>query len=554
MENVAKGDRVRLAGRTVIDRVMENVTDDDGNKIVSTKTVPGRGLERVGRVEKLTRALSGDGRREVINCHVRFPAVEVKGSKYPEVVEVHEAGTLEEVEIAAPAPDKQAGFAALSLILALAGAAAIAIVGVWLMPDVASLMLAVGPAVAPSRDSFVRWARKREPMKNFNNVGAGTAANPQTAYSTIPWHPRTVLGFFLEMGGTTFSETHIPRIEMFLGETSVFGPINADDLRMTERYVHGAKESGYDGGDDTYFLPLDFTHANVKEIGGEQIGGIDLVQLRGLAGRDVSLRLEVDIGAAIAPQLRGEVAWGAPQGGSDLGRLMRKLIKRTYPQQPAGDWYPEIDVRGAILARQYFKGTVYNNAVVTTFTAANHGLVNTGNGAISATVTSLTPAGRYTIQCVEPGVNVGTFQVFDPKGNNIGTVIAGGGATAIPNGPTITVADGAADFIVGDGAFVDVLPNNTDGNINVVEIAKNEDKWFFMRDRVARMLGQRYGRTPMAGLFVADYLLDNHGDGVIDTADAAVLDYRVNLTAQDTPFIIHEVLAAPTYLARQRNA
>lgn len=552
MENPNKGDRVRLADRIVI--TAGALFDGDGNKVKDAETETVKALGRVGVIVATNRALSADGRKEIVNCKVKFPEVTIGKKKFRECTEIHEAGALVEAPVEAAAAAAQAGYVSVSLALvfALACAAALLVSGAWAMPDLPGVLLSMAVA-APAREGFVRWGRKREPMKNFQNVAVGTAAAPNTAYSIIPWHPRTVLGFFLEKGGTTFTNTHIPRIEIFLGETSIWGPVSAADLQMTERYVHGAKESGMDAGNDSFFLPLDFTHANVKEIGGEQLGGLDLVHLRRIAGREAQLRLEVDITNATAPQLRGETAWSAPQGGSDFAQLMRKLIKRTYPTQPAGDWFPEIDVRGAILCRQFFKGTVFNNAVATAGTAANNGTANTGNGTVTATVSALTPAGRYKAVCVEPGANVGTFIVSDPKGNQDGVVVTGAGATTLPSGLVVTATDGATDFAVGDTFFLDVLPTNTDGNFNLIEISKNEDKWFFMRDRVARLLGQRYGRTPMAGVLVADYLFDNHGDGVIDTADAATLDYRVNLTAQDTPSILHEVLATPTYLARNRN-
>lgn len=60
--------------------------------------IPGRGLKRVGKVVKITRAVSGDGKREVENCHVLFPEHAHKGKKLPAVTEIHEAGALVAVE------------------------------------------------------------------------------------------------------------------------------------------------------------------------------------------------------------------------------------------------------------------------------------------------------------------------------------------------------------------------------------------------------------------------------------------------------------------------
>lgn len=407
----------------------------------------------------------------------------------------------------------------------------------------AGVMLAPAPAaiVAPAaRRPTVQWGRKVEPARTFQNVGAN-----QTAYSNIPRYPRTLLGINLEKTGTTFTDAQLTRIEMFLGETSIWGPLSAADLRMIARYISGKKESGSEPDADPFWLPLDFTFNNVKEIGGEQIGGLDLTTLpRG------ALRLEADIAGATAPVLKGELLWSPPQGGGDLGGLMRKLVKRTYPAQTAGDFFPDIDTRGAIVARQFFKGIVFNDAVVTAFTAANAGVANTGNGAASATVLGLTPAGRYKAVVIEPAANAGRVAVFKPNGELEGTVTVGGGATTMPSGLVVTIADGGTDFVAGDGFFFDVLPLNTDGNINLVEVKKNEDVWFFKRDRAARYAQQRAGRVTQAGLFVADYLMDNHADSVVDTSNALSLDYRLNLTLADTISVIHELLAVPSYRAR----
>jgi hypothetical protein len=76
------GQAVRLADRTV--------QGADGKERVIK-----RGTNRVGTVAGFSRALSGDGKAEVQNVAVRFPAVTVKGRTLAEMVEVHEAGALE---------------------------------------------------------------------------------------------------------------------------------------------------------------------------------------------------------------------------------------------------------------------------------------------------------------------------------------------------------------------------------------------------------------------------------------------------------------------------
>jgi hypothetical protein len=99
---------------------------------------------------------------------------------------------------------------------------------------------------------------------------------------------------------------------------------------------------------------------------------------------------------------------------------------------------------------------------------------NTGNGVFGA-VTMGTNAGArrgtYTINIVEPGANVGTFDVFGPDGLLIGH---GAVATLFDSEIQFTLADGGTDFVSGDSFTVLVSagtykykeynPANTDGS------------------------------------------------------------------------------------------
>lgn len=108
-------------------------------------------------------------------------------------------------------------------------------------------------------------------------------------------------------------------------------------------------------------------------------------------------------------------------------------------------------------------GTLARGAVVGriagTVTAAAAG-GNTGNGAISAPTTGAgVKLGVYTAICIEPGENVGTFQVEDPDGVIVGTAIV---AVAFTGPVNFTIADGAADFVAGD-RFLITVPDS--GNV-----------------------------------------------------------------------------------------
>lgn len=85
--------------------------------------------------------------------------------------------------------------------------------------------------------------------------------------------------------------------------------------------------------------------------------------------------------------------------------------------------------------------------------AANAG--NTGNGAMGAiTVGAGAMPGVYKLTFIEPGANVGTFRVEDPNGVEIGTGVVA--AAFNKGGLSFTLADGATDFVAGDGFAITV--------------------------------------------------------------------------------------------------
>jgi hypothetical protein len=74
---------------------------------------------------------------------------------------------------------------------------------------------------------------------------------------------------------------------------------------------------------------------------------------------------------------------------------------------------------------------------------------NTGNGVMGAiTLGALAKAGTYALKCITAAANAGTFQVLDPDGvalPNLTVAVAYAGGHL-----NMTLADGSADFIVGD--------------------------------------------------------------------------------------------------------
>lgn len=75
---------------------------------------------------------------------------------------------------------------------------------------------------------------------------------------------------------------------------------------------------------------------------------------------------------------------------------------------------------------------------------------NTGNGTMgTVTVSAGAKEGTYNLEIIEPAANAGKFSVEDPDGVIIGTGTVGVAFSA--GGLAFTLADGATDFVAGDG-------------------------------------------------------------------------------------------------------
>jgi len=105
------------------------------------------------------------------------------------------------------------------------------------------------------------------------------------------------------------------------------------------------------------------------------------------------------------------------------------------------------------------QGTVDDGCVLATqetYEAASAAYAgNTGNGTMgTVTVSAGAKLGVYKLTITEPGSNIGAFEVEDPDG-----VLAGVGDVAAAfsaGGLAFTLADGATDFVAGDGFNITV--------------------------------------------------------------------------------------------------
>lgn len=115
------------------------------------------------------------------------------------------------------------------------------------------------------------------------------------------------------------------------------------------------------------------------------------------------------------------------------------------------------------------KGGLY--PLGTAFTAAALARAgNTGNGTITASpaISAGARAGVYTVIMDEPGANAGHFRVEYPDGSLAGEGDVGVAFNA--GGIAFTVADGATDFVAGDGFDVTVTATAGGGAFRGISI------------------------------------------------------------------------------------
>ncbi len=118
-------------------------------------------------------------------------------------------------------------------------------------------------------------------------------------------------------------------------------------------------------------------------------------------------------------------------------------------------------------------GTVLGQITIAAATAAAKAGGNTGDGAL--TMDGTTPVlsdaipGVYTVRCTAAASNGGAFEVQNPNGVVIGSVAVG---DTWAEGVKFAIADGAADFIVGDGFDITVADGS--GKFVVCDLTRTD--------------------------------------------------------------------------------
>lgn len=123
----------------------------------------------------------------------------------------------------------------------------------------------------------------------------------------------------------------------------------------------------------------------------------------------------------------------------------------------AGDKAPLQRAITLVSGQNLTRGALLGRTTVGAAVSAAKAGGNTGNGALTLDVT--TPvlvgakSGVYTVRCIAAATNSGTFRVEDPDGNVLGDVAVG---ATFADDIKFAIADGATDFVVGDGFDITV--------------------------------------------------------------------------------------------------
>jgi hypothetical protein len=158
--------------------------------------------------------------------------------------------------------------------------------------------------------------------------------------------------------------------------------------------------------------------------------------------------------AAVALLVIGYLAGMLPPEATIIGAAFGTLYTEGIR---ASDWLKwEEDQRHSreealvLSGQNLVSGAVIGKSLVGAAGAATAFAGNTGNGAMGAiTVTGAAKRGIYKLIVTEPAANAGAFVVEDPTGKVIGKGNVAAAFSA--GGLAFTLADGAADFVAGDG-------------------------------------------------------------------------------------------------------
>lgn len=168
-----------------------------------------------------------------------------------------------------------------------------------------------------------------------------------------------------------------------------------------------------------------------------------------------------------------------PTIATDTFRLSNLVKKELWPEK--GFCRAEVTVNESAI-KTYKVGTALGKTLTGGAGVATAGGSNTGDGAMGAiTVGGTAQTGTYTLVIVKAAANAGDFVLKDPEGD-----VVGYGTVAVAfsaGGLSFTLADGAADFVVGDSFTIAVtgtvkykiaVQTATDGSDKVVALVLDD--------------------------------------------------------------------------------
>lgn len=194
------------------------------------------------------------------------------------------------------------------------------------------------------------------------------------------------------------------------------------------------------------------------------------------------------------------------------------LIAGDYPLAHRKVTIPQGNVLG--------RGTVLGATNVGTVTSAAKAGGNTGDGTLTVDVAH--PArqgakpGVYKVRFVAAAANNGTFNVTDPDGFNLGNVVMAGGAGAFDNDIKFAVADGGADFAVGDGFDITVAAADS----YIKSLAAAEDGSQNPACVLAQDVDATDGPVSASGYFTGEFAAEKLTIGAGHTADSLEAYFR----------------------------
>ncbi len=215
----------------------------------------------------------------------------------------------------------------------------------------------------------MQFLRKLEPIQNVVATGHFTLSSKLVLGNVIE---RIVLD---NAGSGALTKAMLTNLVVKLNGKVIFGPINAADLDLIQRYVTLVNDAGR--------ITIDFTEPTARSIQGQLMGAINTV-----AAGVTDFTLEGDITGATTPQLSAFAMLRAPSSMSAArgfdpatGPLIRALVPTALVHSAAGEF--PYDLNYGSRANSLIKRIALFSPVVTGFRVKRDSLDIFGDTPIS---------------------------------------------------------------------------------------------------------------------------------------------------------------------------